>query len=168
MLALHLKRGVYTGSGQLLKLRGCVPFTERLDLLPFTSAAPNSSILLPRAAGKQHAFKPAVERGEGPAIQAAGSEPLPCLYSLAAVIVHSGYSNSGHYHVYRRIWDKQMEARLGNSTESRAVTTEVGGSTNTPSFWLSVSDQSSRPADLLEVLACEATLLLYEKQELCV
>ena len=167
VLALHLKRGVWTNGGQFLKLSGRVSFTEQLDLLPFTSAAPNSSILLPHVAGKQPAFKPAVNRGEGPALQATGSEPPSCLYSLAAVIVHAGHSNSGHYHLYRRIWEEQLQARPGKLTKSRAVAPEGNGGTNTPSSWLSVSDQSVRPADVLEVLACEATLLLYEKQDTC-
>ena len=165
VLALHLKRGVWTNSGQFLKLSGHVSFTEQLDLLPFTTAAPNSS-LLARVAGRQPAFRPTFDRGEGPALQATGSEAPPCLYSLAAVIVHAGHSNSGHYHLYRRIWEEPLQARLGKLTESRAVAPEHGCGTNTPSSWLSVSDQSVRPADVLEVLACEATLLLYEKQEL--
>jgi len=60
-------------------------------------------------------------------------------YSLRAVVVHLGVSNSGHFITYRRI--------KKNSS---------------PAAWYYVSDEQVRPCAVSEVLGAEAYLLFYE------
>jgi len=70
-------------------------------------------------------------------------------YRLVAVIVHHGSARSGHYTTYRslRTRSDQQDDFIGNSSE----------------LWVSASDEDVRAADMREVLACQASILLYEK-----
>jgi len=65
----------------------------------------------------------------------------------AAVVHHGGSSGSGHYTVYRRVQPEQdVLAAAGEHT-----------------LWFSISDEVVRQASLHDVLACQATLLFYER-----
>ena len=78
-----------------------------------------------------------------------GINPSRHCYRLVAVIVHHGSARSGHYTTYRSLRtrsDKQDDF-VGNSSE----------------HWVSASDEDVRAADIREVLACQASILLYEK-----
>lgn len=66
-------------------------------------------------------------------------EEKQCMYSLRAVVVHLGVSNSGHFITYRRMKKPGTLAR-----------------------WYYISDEQVRPCELTEVLAAEAYLLFYE------
>jgi len=66
-------------------------------------------------------------------------EEKQCMYSLRAVVVHLGVSNSGHFITYRRMKKSGTLAR-----------------------WYYVSDEQVRPCELSEVLAAEAYLVFYE------
>ena len=65
----------------------------------------------------------------------------------AAVVHHGGSSGSGHYTVYRRV---QLEQ-------------DVPAAASEHTLWFSISDEVVRQASLHDVLACQATLLFYER-----
>ena len=65
----------------------------------------------------------------------------------AAVVHHGGSSGSGHYTVYRRIQPEQ---------DLPAAASEL-------TLWFSISDEVVRQASVHDVLACQATLLFYER-----
>ena len=70
------------------------------------------------------------------------------MYHLTAAVVHHGGSTgSGHYTVYRRVQPEQdVPAAAGEHT-----------------LWFSISDEVVRQASLQDVLACQATLLFYDR-----
>lgn len=61
------------------------------------------------------------------------------MYDLVAVVVHYGSGSSGHYTTFRCVRDGPRQR------------------------WLGVSDADVRPVDERVVLACEATLLCYDR-----
>ena len=65
------------------------------------------------------------------------------MYDLVAVVVHFGSTRSGHYTAFRCIRDGSKRR------------------------WLGVSDADVRGVDERLVLACEATLLCYERTRAC-
>ena len=78
-----------------------------------------------------------------------GINPSRHCYRLVAVIVHHGSARSGHYTTYRSLRTRSgyQDDFIGNSSE----------------HWVSASDEDVRAADIKEVLACQASILLYEK-----
>lgn len=74
------------------------------------------------------------------------------LYQLTAAVVHHGASSgSGHYTVYRCVQHSSSQrSGIHDSDESM-------------SQWFSISDEHVRQASVSEVMACEATLLLYSQ-----
>ena len=78
-----------------------------------------------------------------------GISPSRHCYRLVAVIVHHGSARSGHYTTYRslRTHSDYQDDLIGDSSE----------------HWVSASDEDVRAADIREVLACQASILLYEK-----
>ncbi|BDA43125.1 probable ubiquitin carboxyl-terminal hydrolase 27 at N-terminal half [Coccomyxa sp. Obi] len=105
------------------------------------------------------------------------------LYGLAAVIVHHGGAQSGHYTVYRKASVEQddscvhAEAAVREGYQQQAVNNAFinqvrfgdcalgsGACTDTgKSSWLHASDEDVRTATLAEVLSSEAAVLLYER-----
>ncbi len=70
------------------------------------------------------------------------------VYHLTAAVVHHGGSTgSGHYTVYRRVQPEQ----------------DVPAAASEHTLWFSISDEVVRQASLHDVLACQATLLFYER-----
>lgn len=65
----------------------------------------------------------------------------------AAVVHHGGSSGSGHYTVYRRVQPEQ----------------DVPAAVSEQTLWFSISDELVHQASLQDVLACQATLLFYER-----
>ena len=71
-------------------------------------------------------------------------------YNLtAAVVHHGGGSSSGHYTVYRRV---RLETDMP----------EKGAISSARDIWFSISDETVHKVEVSDVLACEATLLMYE------
>lgn len=72
-------------------------------------------------------------------------------YHLIAAIVHHGSSSgNGHYTVFRSV-------RLSQKCQG------AGPSMSAQNIWFSISDENVCEVDVSDVLACEATLLLYEQ-----
>lgn len=65
----------------------------------------------------------------------------------AAVVHHGGGSGGGHYTMYRRVI---VDQGMPHAASKHAQ-------------WFSISDERVHKADLHDVLACEATLLMYER-----
>lgn len=188
MLCLQLQRVRWTGHGSLEKLHGHghVAFPQCLDLSASCRAAaePLLGDAAPTSAGRERAPLSAhqqrsvekfalsqerqedsregetVEHGMSKAKQSssAAASPAGCeawpseqRYRLAAVIVHHGTARSGHYSTYRRL------SAHAESSEDMARHSMDHGS------WVCVSDEDVRKADVREVLACQASILFYEK-----
>ena len=80
------------------------------------------------------------------------SEDIAGLFQLTAAVVHHGSSSgSGHYTVYRCV---------RHSSVQQSGAHDLGRS---KSQWFSISDEHVQPVSVSEVLACEATLLLYNQ-----
>lgn len=72
-------------------------------------------------------------------------------YQLRAVVHHSGLSaGTGHYTTFRKL-------QVGQMSNTR------NAHSSTSSKWVKVSDESVKPIEEVEVLAAEASTLLYEK-----
>lgn len=92
------------------------------------------------------------------------------LYRLAAVIVHHGGAQSGHYAVYRKAFvhaepvDRALDNAFAIQVRHGDCALSSGASTVTSkSSWVHASDEDVRTATLAEVLSSEAAVLLYER-----
>ena len=171
VLCLQLQR-VSWSFGSPEKLHGHVAFPLSLDLSPYCAAAAMPLLRRTRSqpAGQQevlpHAPQASMYQGsavspEQRILRKASThsgrdatqddygkaqltiEPSGCEYRLVAVIVHHGSPRSGHYTTYRSL---------------------LGPAVRQPNErWWCVSDERVRDADDREVLACQASILLYEK-----
>ncbi|XP_034220443.1 ubiquitin carboxyl-terminal hydrolase 27 isoform X2 [Prunus dulcis] len=77
----------------------------------------------------------------------------PCLYHLVAVVEHFGRAGSGHYTVYRSVRADLCEEESDDQFEAAAP------------CWFSISDSEVCRVSKEAVLAAEASLLFYEKNE---
>ncbi|PQP96628.1 ubiquitin carboxyl-terminal hydrolase 27 isoform X1 [Prunus yedoensis var. nudiflora] len=77
----------------------------------------------------------------------------PCLYHLVAVVEHFGRAGSGHYTVYRSVRADLCEEEPDDQFEAAAP------------CWFSISDSEVCRVSKEAVLAAEASLLFYEKNE---
>lgn len=187
MLCLQLQRVRWADHGSLEKLHGHVAFLQCLDLSASCSAAaePLLGDTAPISAGRERAPSSAhqqrsyeesalsqerqedsregetVEHGSestarqssSAAASPAGCEAWPSeqRYRLVAVIVHHGTARSGHYSTFRRL---SAQAELSEDMDRHSM--DHGS-------WVCVSDEDVRKADDREVLACQASILFYEK-----
>ena len=128
-----------------------------------------------------------VEQQSGAAVRRPKWKPgigASLMYRLAAVMVHHGDAQSGHYTVYRRAsvdkGDSHMNSKAATH-EQQAVDCALNvasleevifgdramncsGCRHTcKSSWVHASDEDVRTASLLEVLSSEAAVLLYER-----
>ena len=131
-----------------------------------------------------------VEQQSGAAVRRPKWKPgigASLMYRLAAVMVHHGDAQSGHYTVYRKAsvdkGDSHMnpKAATHEDHQQQAVNCAIndafleqvrcgdralncGGCRHTcKSRWVHASDEDVRTASLIEVLSSEAAVLLYER-----
>ena len=192
VLCLQLQRARWRLSGSPEKLDGHVSFPLCLDLSPYccASAEPLLGRPAPSILTQQHA---AVSEPQHSSCQIPGNQPcnrvsavnhgdLPgphggkqtaeqrcspsakfsqqsCSsrqrYRLIAVVVHHGTSASGHYSTFRRL----------NACAQTDVLSHPMSKHTATSIWLCASDEHMRWADIEEVLACQASILFYEKMK---
>ncbi len=175
VLCLQLQRVRWSNLGSPEKLHGHVAFPLSIDLSPCLAAAakPLLGETPPEPAEREKGLTQAPQlftdqetsmreeqqkaqlpggsgihscRGESPC----DSEEAHCrinpsgsAYRLVAVIVHHGSPRSGHYTTYRSV----LRVPERRSDEQ----------------WVCVSDEDVRDADVREVLACQASMLFYER-----
>ena len=147
VLCLQLQRVRWSSSGSPEKLHGHVAFPLSLDLSPYlaTAARPLLGRTLSEPTQKEEGL--AFGRRGAPHCDSEDAkcrfEPARSAYRLVAVTVHHGGPKSGHYTTYRNVL--RMSDRCSNE------------------LWVSVSDEDVRDADVREVLACQASILFYER-----
>ena len=144
VLCLQLRRTDWATHG-LVKIHGHVSFPMRLELDERLAPRLGSQLAPPgRAAAGTAGCSPSAGCSQPAAAAVAAAVPPAQAgkddYNLRAVIVHHGIASSGHYTVFRCL-------------------DEAGGR------WASASDETVAPATAEEVLAAEATLLLYERRQ---
>ena len=190
VLCLQLQRARWKLSGSPDKLNGHVCFPLFLDLSPYccASAEPLLGRSVPSLSTEQHA---AASKPRHSSCQPPGGQPCDmtcevncgCLlgphgekqiaeqscsmeakssqrlcssrhcYRLIAVVVHHGTSASGHYSTYRRLDACAQTDELDHQSYKRSAA----------NIWVCASDEHVRWADIEEVLACQASIVFYEK-----
>lgn len=146
-LCLHINRRVQNEiTGHMMKLTQHVSFPLILDLSQFmsTELAKSAAVVSP----------PSVDIGSLTAeMTAEGNSAQKLspyfLYSLKAVVVHSGSADEGHYATYALVEEPV-------STERGPLDSVAG--------WVYFSDTLVRPVNVTDVLQAQAYLLFYEQQ----
>ena len=175
MLCLQLQRVRWSNLGSPEKLHGHVAFPLSLNVSPYLAAAaqPLLGRTLSEATQQEERLtqepqsdtyqasstsqeQQKAQLREGAGIHACrnaaqfDSEEARCrtspsgsAYRLVAVIVHHGSTRYGHYTTYRSVL--RMSERCCDEQ------------------WVCVSDEDVRDAHVREVLACQASILFYER-----
>ena len=192
VLCLQLQRARWKLSGSPEKLNGHVSFPLCLDVSPYCCASAEPLLGRPaRPASAQQCT--AVSEPQHGSCQAPGSQPCnmtckvmhgrllephcgkqiakqSCIlgtksrqqpgssrhcYRLIAVVVHHGNAASGHYSIFRQL-DACAQTDVLNHPSYQHSAAGI-------SQWVCASDENVRWADVQEVLACQASILFYEK-----
>ncbi|KAL0029606.1 hypothetical protein WJX79_007677 [Trebouxia sp. C0005] len=169
-LCLHLRRAVWTNAGHHLKLTGHVNFPVSLDVAPYRAAnmLPLSSISQQYAA----LASPVQAKWAAP-IASADSTPedAPEHHKGDDAFMTGQDAATGHLSapgpVQKLLASHALSLASSLTSESSLLNDHLLSSPNgTPSehtLWFSISDEVVRQASLHDVLACQATLLFYER-----
>ncbi|KAL4421817.1 hypothetical protein ABPG77_001606 [Micractinium sp. CCAP 211/92] len=146
VLCLQLRRGFWSQHGHV-KITGHVSFPLELalplELLPRLGHEPG------RQPGSGAAAVPAAVRGgQGAACTGSGST-VPRYLLRAVVVHHGGLARAGHYTVFRCLDSLAQQAQRAAAAQR----------------WLGASDEEVRPAAVADVLAAEASMLIYERPD---
>ncbi|KAL4448276.1 hypothetical protein ABPG75_005495 [Micractinium tetrahymenae] len=152
VLCLQLRRGFWSEHGHV-KITGHISFplvlALPLHLVPRLGhqqgPGPGSA-----GAGAAAGAGPATGGGPGSACPVRGSAARAAVpqYLLRAVIVHhGGLAGAGHYTVLRCLDSLAQQAQRAGRAQR----------------WVGASDEEVRPAEVADVLAAEASMLVYER-----
>ncbi len=146
VLCLQLRRGFWSQHGHV-KITGHVSFPLELalplELLPRLGHEPGTQ------PGTGAAAAPAAMTGEQGAACTGSGSAVPRYLLRAVVVHHGGLARAGHYTVFRCLDSLAQQAQ-------RAAAAQC---------WLGASDEQVWSAAVADVLAAEASMLVYERPD---
>lgn len=158
LLCIQLRRASYTASG-INKILGHVSFPQRLDLSPFQMGAEEGSE--PNDSKTVQSMKENANRQ----VKSTDDRRQGNLYELQSVVVHHGQGRQGHYTVYRRMILPSLQHKCSRAAYDLRCEEGQDQEQSMEEKWFSISDTDVHPVHPSTVFSCEATILLYQKQD---
>jgi len=159
LLCIQLRRASYAAGG-INKILGHVSFPQRLDLTPFQMDRAKAEIQSTNMEGGW-----SEEEHDSRQIHSKEHEPEDNLFELQSVVVHHGEGRRGHYTVYRRMILPTFPHIQSKAVQEPSCEDSQDQQRSMDAKWFSISDTDVHPVPQSTVFSCEATALLYERQD---